>query len=290
VTPTIKTASPILLTKDGNRAADSVIASNLAWNWGTVSVDAYEFCNAFLDDYLDDYLSLDQISLDVYANGAGGFFTATSPANNTGTAGTTIDITTIPAAWIDGYRVVDNNFRGIILGGKAAVSKDKAKQLDDTVKDSIRTVNDPVANNNSASITINGKTYRTLSWLYDQSSAWFSNLGVNGWGTATATTPGWKDTFSAAEVIAVPYGNYGLYRYLYQPYDISNATITYNTDGSVWTESYTIEFAGYDSNSVNAFAPTNGYTGYGFAGYASLNVFFDYNTPANSTATWVQNW
>jgi putative cell wall-binding protein len=276
--PTIKAASPILLTKDGNRAADSVIASNLAWNWNTVSVDAYEFCNATLVDYLDDFLSLDQISGSVYANGAHGFFTAAAPV-----AGTMI--TTVPVGWIDGYRVVDNNFNGVILGGKAAVSKDKAKQLDDTVKDSIRKINDPVANTNSSSITINGKTYRTLSWLNDTATSWFSNLGVNGFGNATTGDP-WKDTFKASEVIAVPYGNYGLYQYLYQPYDVTNYAATYDPNtGAILTQSYTINFAVYDSTAVNGFMPTNGYTGYGFSCLMDLDVTFNYNT-GTVVGTW----
>jgi hypothetical protein len=274
----IKDASPILLTKDGNRAADSVIASNLAWNWGTRSVDAYDFWNDNLPGYLDDYLSLTEISPEVYANDAFGFFTD----DVIGTAGATTDITNtiarISANWIDGYRTVDNNFHGVILGGKAAVSKDKAKQLDDTVKDSILTIQDPVATATYDTITINGKTYRTLSWLSSNKN-WYSFLGVDG--------------LTAETAIAVPYGAIG-YRYLYQPVQSDLTAITYKTsDGTIATQTYQIEFAKFDSQSVNVFAPTNEYSGYGFVGYETLNVTFNYETgsAANNyitSATWTK--
>jgi hypothetical protein len=275
--PTIKTASPILLTKDGNRSADSVIASNLSWNWATVSVDAYEFINDDIAGYLDDFLTFDAISRKVYTDDAHGFFT-----NNLYATGSRVNISDF-AAWLDGYRVVDNNFNGVILGGKAAVSKDKAKQLDDTVSDSIRKINDPVASTTSGSVTINGKTYRTLSWLYDRATTWFDNIGVNGWGVTT---------FDADEVIAVPYGNYGLYQYLYQPYNVTTTAVQYSStvaDG-IDSQTFVIDFAVYDSTATNAFLPQNGYTGYGFIGFDQLQVTYDYvnGTAANDYIVSIQ--
>jgi hypothetical protein len=272
VLPTIKSASPILLTKEGNRSADSVIASNLAWNPWVRAVDSYEFIELSLDDYLDDYLSLDMISPAVYADDAWGFFTSTAfPVGTTditpAVGKTALATDNIFAAWIDGYRVEDNNFQGVILGGKAAVTKAKAEQLDDTVADTIYKIQDPVATATYDTITINGKTYKTLSWL--NSNSWNWNIGVDG-------DPAYAK-FTAEEVVAVPYGSAG-YRFLYQPVDVTSMGITYDTaTGAIASQSYQITFAKYDSQSINAFAPTNGYTGYGFVDYAVMNVTFTYS-------------
>jgi hypothetical protein len=334
-TPKIKAASPILLTKDGNRSADSVIASNLAWNWGKVSVDAYEFINSTLADYLDNYLS-GNISDVIDIVDADGFFTNVSPVNisddtlvglyeayedayndwekNPTTEnyeavklcqdlildaldeivdpeeiadneGSAFDVA---VAWLDGYRVKDNNFNGVILGGKAAVSKDKAKQLDDTVKDSILKVNDPVAGyTKESTITIGGKVYHTLGWFYDQTSNWSNYLGVNGWGDNESTTGLglWDDTFKANEVIAVPYGTY---RYLYQPYSVKK--IADDTVGKNGTQTFLFKFAKFDSKAGFARLGTNDYTGYGLTGYAVAEVEFTYVNGVNTDVdySWVE--
>jgi hypothetical protein len=286
----IKCASPILLTKDGNRAADSVIAAGLAWNPTKRSVDAYEFINANLLEYLDDYLTPGMISADVYTNDVYGFFTDTLVAAGTGTPTMTRtfnsvdDVERVFAAWVDGYRVVDNNFHGVIFGGKAAVSKDKAKQLDDTVRDSIYTMNDRVAGyDNESYVTVNGKTYRTLGWLTNNVYTWWknNNLGVNGWGTASGAQP-WNDIFSANEVVAVPYGNYGTYNYLYQPYSYNAPVVSYYPSGRINTQSYTIDFARFDSIAVDALS-TNSYTGYGLKGKGQLTITYTYADNANQT-------
>jgi hypothetical protein len=293
VTPTIKAASPILLTKDGNRAADSVIASNLAWNWATVSVDAYEFINAFVANYFDDYLN-GGISADVALNDAEGFFTyaqLTTGTYTNATLGATF------AAWIDGYRVEDNNFNGIILGGKAAVSKDKAKQLDDTVRDSIRKIEDPVGTATYDTVTINGISYRTLSWLFKNTRTWFDTIGVNGIGNNPVGDP-WDDTFTAEEVFAVPANQYG---FLYQPF---NATTTVNTYvgsadadaglnnrnvGKVRQETVTFTLVEFTNNPWNASIFQNDYTGYGYTGSltGTLTVNYTYNvTTGAATPTY----
>jgi putative cell wall-binding protein len=275
VAPTAKPSSPILLTKDGNRAADSVIASNLAWNWSKRSVDAYEFINANIAEYFDDYLN-GGISADVAFNDADGFFTYNQLSANT--------LITDFAAWIDGYRVVDNNFNGIIFGGKAAVSKDKAKQLDETVADSILKIQDPVGSIDYDYVTVNGVKYRTLSWLFNNKTNWFSNIGVNGIGNATGAEP-WNDTFTAEEVFAVPANQYG---YLYQPYATTvqntsfDTTANTNTNGKVLSQTVTIGLAEF-TNLWNSTLFTNDYTGYSFTGTYTMTFTVNYTYNANGS-------
>jgi hypothetical protein len=332
------------LTKDGNRSADSVISSNLAWNPWVKSVDSYEFLNGTLAQYVDDYL-LGMISQGVINNEAYGFFTdrdfsatdvetATAQAivdvceaavNVAKAKATAFDINGNPTQWdettgdadkaaydaavadleaayeayaevaiantnifnwdgkwFDGLRVVTNNFKGTILGGKNAVSKDKAKQLDDTVKDSILKINDGVANTNSGSITINGKTYHTISWLNEQTASLFSTIGVDGIGNT-------KKTFTVDEVIAVPYDYFNVYgvRYLYQPVGLPEVeVISYKTSApEVAVEQVTIKMAKFDAQATNWNSLNNSYTGYGFVGYGTLTLNYDF-VNGNYSAYW----
>jgi hypothetical protein len=276
------------LTKDGNRAADSVIASNLAWNWNKVSVDSYDFTVGSLYGYVDDYL-FNMISPDIYVNNAEGFFTNTKLDATTGDTVTWtdttavydwynntyiptatankasgLDIKNISAAWLDGTRVKENNFHGVIFGGKAAVSKDKAKQLDETVDDSIRKVKDSVASYDGETIvTINGKTYHTLSWLNTQAKNWMSVIGVD------------KVGLSKGDVIAIPYGGY---RYLYQPTGYDVDTITYSTSTAAPTlQLVTIDLAEFDSMAGWTSVATNEYSGYGLTGFGKLYILTAYD-------------
>jgi hypothetical protein len=165
-----KNHSPILLTKDGNRSADSVIASNLAWNPTYYSVNATEYTS------LDAYVDILDGSYTEFAYGLkDGFWSIVKydPYNTT-------------SEFEDGafnFVIVNdlgtykyNNFHGIILGGKAAVSKDKAKQLDTTVDDTIRKYYDMNAYDeyyvwfNNTFKTSYGKYYTT----------WGRNGGYNG--------------------------------------------------------------------------------------------------------------
>jgi hypothetical protein len=277
------------LTKDGNRAADSVIASNLSWNWNTVSVDAYEFYVNDFSTYLDDVLGL-QIAKVVTDDNAQGFFTnakidandfvydfsplATAvPALPIVPAGSTIrNVAADTGAWIDGYRVKDNNFNGYIFGGKAAVSKDKAKQLDQTVEDSIRKLYDPVGTGSYDTITINGVTYNTLSWLKKQVKNGWTVIGVND------TTPKGKAKFTANEVIAVRRNEYG---YLYQPYAISLDSSTWDPSGYIAQQTFTISMAEFTNQ--NTLIPyENEYTGYEMTGLIDLTLTVGYDSLGNT--------
>jgi hypothetical protein len=135
---TVRPHSPILLTKDGNRSADAVIAQYLAWNDNVYSVDAALYANfndyameikgnaltyeqdvrTFINDYFGDFWTLSAFNIDnenlVFSIGD-----------------RTIGI-------INDYgRSEFNTFHGVVLGGAAAVSKAKVDQLEDTVEGTI---------------------------------------------------------------------------------------------------------------------------------------------------------
>jgi hypothetical protein len=277
----IKDGSPILLTKDGNRAADSVIASNLAWNSSKVSVDAYALVNGTFIDYYDACAD-GEISPEVYDYDAYGFFTDSLVG--------TKSVKTQSVSWIDGWRYVGNNFNGVILGGKAAVSKDKAKQLDDTVKDSILNVKDPTSVYSSDSVVyINGTQYRTLAWWSNPNNVrnYITTIGVDpsaaySWGTYL-TDP--------AAVLVVPYGSYN-YRYLYQPagYPTVGNKSYYEGTGQLKSLEVEWEFARFDRNLSWANVADNAYTGYGLDGLNKAKILFTWDKDGARTATieWLQ--
>jgi hypothetical protein len=344
-TPTKKSSSPILLTKDGNRSADSVIASHLAWNWSTYSIDAYDFISGTFKQYLSDVVGLN-ISPEVTYNEAQGFFTLyqmnpswfdTSYFYKWDSADTAIvdlvaqmetkttkDLKTLTddelksvmdsalkdfgisglptsvyddlfdavkylvkygieawygydisdaeyatkGAWIDGYRNVGNNFHGVIFGGEAAVSKKKAEQLDDTVADAIRKIEDPVATySDTESIYYNGKTYKTLSWLFQNATSWFSTIG-------STTVDG--------KYVAVKANDYN---YLYQPYSVQlvSGSSIYDPTGFIAQQTFRIDIAEFAR--MSDAVVENSYTGYGINRTMALEVTVTYDSAGNGTIT-----
>jgi putative cell wall-binding protein len=144
--------SPILLTKDGDRTAEMVIARNLAWNNNTTYTKAMEVYASYFDinafelgitpqDFVESYLY-------------DGFFTnqpvypLDAAGNFTDFAGRYYDAATATYNNIFDLfiwrRTADeqSNFHGVIFGGTAAVSKKKAESLDKAVKDTILTFDD----------------------------------------------------------------------------------------------------------------------------------------------------
>jgi hypothetical protein len=193
------------------------------------------------------------------------------PTSISAVAALPLNTKSVYGGWIDGYRTVDNNFNGVILGGKAAVSKDVAKRLDDTVKDSIYKINDPISSywDSDSYITIGNRTYYTLGWLNKNTTSWWNNLGVQG--------------LTAETAIAVPYGSFG-YRYFYQPYDFTQGNVTYfQNTGKINTQSYTIKFGRFDSQAAFAKVSDNSYTGYGLTGDAELTITYTYDANGNTT-------
>jgi putative cell wall-binding protein len=144
--------SPILLTKDGDKTAESVIARNLAWNFNTTYAKQRElYANWF------DYTTIEGLPLtpqqfsEEYL--AGGFFTDTplypldAAGNYTDFAGRYVTAAGVASPFCsiytyDGTTAEDSNFHGVIFGGTAAVSKKKAESLDKAVKDTIWTWDD----------------------------------------------------------------------------------------------------------------------------------------------------
>jgi putative cell wall-binding protein len=312
-----KPSSPILLTKDGNRAADSVISANLAWNRNTLAVDAYYMYDGTFAAYLDDLLDWG-ISRGVWEDGAHGFFTnsllidveAELPETyededgnlwviskdgkhieiydnegdvieigvNEGTEDTVTADLLAPGAWIDGSRLEKNNFRGYIFGGKAAVSKDKAKQLDDTVDAAIRKVYDPVADTGYETVTIGGKTYNTLSYLMANCRR-HTVLGVD------------EDSYISNyyynnSVVAIQKNDFD---YLFQPIDFTTKYTKWDENtGKGIEEVSVINFAVFDRTATIAKnVYDNSYSGYGLIGYKTLVVTAKAADNWVPTAEWV---
>jgi putative cell wall-binding protein len=149
--------APILLTKDGNRAADAMIAQHLAWNPTVKSVNSAVYAN-FVDyfneiynkkygttwiDVLEDWIKQYNDGFATMAQIGTGFNTGTYTGIGVDAGYGRAAFNALPAAGLEAFainyqgRVKDNNFHGVILGGRNAVSKDKAEQLDDTVEDTI---------------------------------------------------------------------------------------------------------------------------------------------------------
>jgi putative cell wall-binding protein len=134
----IRAHAPILLTKDGNRAADAMIAQHLSWNDKVYSVDATLYAN-FSDYYFEIARTKGISEAQAFEN----FVEAYADGFWTRDAIVTVDDDYIDADGIDLGIINDygrskfNTFHGVILGGQAAVSKDKAKQLDETVSNNI---------------------------------------------------------------------------------------------------------------------------------------------------------
>jgi putative cell wall-binding protein len=278
-----KGASPILLTKDGNRAADAVIASNLSWNATKVSIDSYDFvadvtAGTSLANFLWAYGN-GQYSDDVALDGALGFFT------NTQIAVGAVFNPALNGNYFDGYRVDDSNFAGTILGGKAAVSKAKAEQLDETVDDSIQKwVDHSAASYNADTITIDGRTYYTMYYYLRNLDTAFNVVGVDEtWSREnieakfTSVLNGRGSGLGADFTIAVPVNNY---RYFYGVVDMTAVpgTQAYSaTTGALNSEDIVITLAEFDRNAAFTSFANDMYTGYGFTGYRQVRMNYNYN-------------
>jgi putative cell wall-binding protein len=260
----IKTSSsPILLTKDGDRSADYAIAKHLNWNTDTMAVDAYDFMYG-LDLFFAMYES-GRFDPDIYDEGLLGFFlNGTIGLDSTGAVVTTDTNASIERAFgaalfTDGVRAKDNNFVGYILGGKAAVSKAKAEQLDDTVDDTIYKYYDSYAANDNERIVIDGRVYYTsLGYLRNL----YRNVG-NVYGV---------DTTSFAGVVIPIWKDYG-------PFDTFYALIDESVDASLDTV-YT--FAEFKRNGLYDNV-NNQYTGYDLNGMVTA-------TDDGTDITWARVW
>jgi putative cell wall-binding protein len=234
------TSSPILLTKDGDRSADAVISKHLAWNFDVVSYNAYDMLNG-LDNFFK-MIANDWYLPEVEDQDALGFF-LNGRIEDTLT-NSDIELSGGKAYFIDGKRAEGSNFIGYILGGKNAVSKDKAKQLDETVKDSIRTLRDDVAVYDIDDVVIiNGKSYSSFGRFIDLFNIGSGNVfGV--------------DASNSYGMILPVYQNFGDYDYFYavNPYTIDDNEIF---------------FSEFKRDSVSFV--DNDYTGYGWTGVYSYN-------------------
>jgi putative cell wall-binding protein len=228
--------SPILLTKDGNRSADAVIASHLAWNKDVKSVKATVYSD--FRDYVYEIVGIMQD----YAKSADpnstttvtdwildemydGFFTDYALA-----------VGDTPWDWnhnVGIYNAVDyveaNNFHGVILGGKNAVSKDKAKQLDETVDQTILKYWDASA--------------------YDTYHLWWDGLDhyiplIQNHQLSIGVIPDYGYINSALNVIELEGG----YDYYYKPYGVAKLTGQTFSDMNntkIFDQTYQIKFAGF---------------------------------------------
>jgi putative cell wall-binding protein len=242
-------SSPILLTKDGDRSADAVISKHLAWNFDVASYNAYDMLNG-LDNFFK-MLDNDWYLYEVEEQGALGFFLNGKILD--GLTNSDIETSGGKAYFIDGKRAKGSNFVGYILGGKNAVSKDKAKQLDETVKDSIRTLRDDVAvyDDLDGTVVVNGRTYRAFGTFIDL----FNITNGNVYGV---------DVTNKAGMILPVYQDFGDYEYFYGTNELYNTATT----------KYFWEFKRDSAAFVN-----NDYTGFGWTGALSYNV---------TTKTWTR--
>jgi hypothetical protein len=241
-----------------------MISQYLAWNWNKVSVNS-ELYATFLDYFNEIYKKswgtnawLDAIEnfIDQYATD--GFSTATAIEFVTDSyvgpevyaAGATTPWThALPATGIQVAavnrqgRIKENNFHGIILGGKAAVSKDKAKQLDQTVEDSILKYYDIDAYDNYH-LYFNGTTN---TWAIVNGQRYTANMWNTGVVTGVYPTAGYLND----NMLVMPrYGNFNTW---YVP--VTSATgveATYSADGlTLLGYTYKIEFAGFDNTTLS---------------------------------------
>jgi hypothetical protein len=235
------TSSPILLTKDGDRSADSVIAKYLGWNSDKLSVDAYDFIEGLTNFFkmLDNYIYSDGRYIYDYSlieeGGLGFFLTGSIDGGET-----TEEIEDEGlAVFTDGYRTVTNNFVGYILGGKAAVSKAKAEQLDDTVDDCIRKYYDNYAANDGEWISVNfgGKQYyKSLGYVLN---SYRGNVG-NVYGVLTGF-----DLVLPIHKNHGPFDHYYAFVGLDDDLNYVFAEFTRNTD-IIYTDTYTDQYTGYE--------------------------------------------
>jgi putative cell wall-binding protein len=238
------TSSPILLTKDGNRSADAVISQYLGWNSDKVSVDAFDFMSGlrsfFNMEQTGWYYDFDAL----YSDGALGFFMNGQIVDGDDTDLIDSAADTRFVEFTDGYRNVQNNFVGYILGGKAAVSKAKAEQLDDTVDASIRKYYDDYADSYDIIEFGGRKYYRSLGYLMN--SVW------NIKGTVFGVD---EFTFFGDSIILPIDKNYGPFEYYY-------GLVGYDENGNY-------VFAEFKRNTTGFYEDI--YTGYGFNGVVTCD-------------------
>jgi putative cell wall-binding protein len=268
--------APILLTKDGNRSADAMIAQHLAWNKDVYSVNSmvyanfmsyfkeiypkvwgtnawYEALEEFIEQYMYDGFSTKtriyfDSEIDLYDGPA--VYDLTEAALTEAAEGEEPAIEplfhALPADGIDvaavnrQYRVKNNNFHGIILGGRAAVSHDKAKQLDDTVEGSIKKYYDADA-------------YDTYHLWYDGANHTWKIINSNNyepsmWNTQTVTGVYPNSGFYNNNTLVKPI--YGGFNYWYVPTITTPIEATYSKPYGLTKLGYTykVDFVGFDSD------------------------------------------
>jgi hypothetical protein len=256
--------APILLTKDGNRSADAMIAQHLAWNTDVYSVNSTLYANfvdyfdevypkvwgtnawldaleTFVSEYIvDGFSTADIIDFDVVVDGDdvyGGYY---GPAVYKGDELNTyaLPATGIQVAAVNRqYRVKNNNFHGIILGGRAAVSHDKAKQLDETVESTILKWYDSDAYD-TYHLYYDGVTH---NWKIITGSRYTADL----WNTATITGVYPKSGFYNNNLLVAP--RYNSFDYWYVPTTTTAVENTYDENGlTLLGKTYKVEFAGFN--------------------------------------------
>jgi putative cell wall-binding protein len=264
--------APILLTKDGNRAADSMIAQYLAWNDDVYSVNSMLYAD-FMDYFDECYTKvwgtnalLDALKDFVAEYMVDGFSTSSAIKfmTSAGTAAyqgpkiylgaadedtkqydedlylyNALPATGMQVAAVNRQtRVKTNNFHGIILGGRAAVSHDKAKQLDETVESTILKYYDADA-------------YDTYHLWWDGSNhSWkiinSKSYDASKWNTATVTGVFPESGFYNNNTLVYP--RYTGFNFWYVPTDDYPVEATYDSNGlNQLGYTYKVEFAGFNS-------------------------------------------
>jgi putative cell wall-binding protein len=273
--------SPILLTKDGNNTADMVIAKNLnSWNgaYTAYEVDAYNLTSGTFKQYLQNMAEkyVGNTAKDYYKASKKDYRLALNYDVEDGFYSVS---TTDPydffksdqilyVSYDHAARTKDNTFHGIIFGGQAAVSKAKAKELDQTVKDNIYKYTDRYAIDSDYVKTIGNTKYYTLGYYLRQ----FRDYGttVQGVGDLSGT---FKDITALFPIYT------GDSKYFNSAYDMTLLSMSADYDGftETVTAKYRINFALYEYVGVNdpGYVALDGYYGYRYVGDYAYT--FDYN-------------
>jgi putative cell wall-binding protein len=259
----IRSHSPILLTKDGNRAADMMIAQHLSWNSDVYAVDATLYAD-FSDYYFEIAKTNDaDKALEAFVSAyEDGFWTLfeINPA-----AGQWIDADGMTIGAINDYgRSKFNTFHGVILGGKAAVSKDKAKQLDQTVSDNILKYTDGVSED----------WYHI--WFKDFRAYWTGKYNYNTQIIAGVTPDfGYYQNKKLVDIIP------GDLQYFYMPIGSADITRTDITNGKGYTileQTYVgYDIADYATDAVKLVIVSDTQNNTWRAGFVAADAVVSYN-------------
>jgi hypothetical protein len=261
-----------------------VIAKNLnSWYGGSTAyeIDAWNLTSGLFEDYLTsmaekyvgntakDYYkaSKKNYRLDLDYGVADGFFSVKNygPYDDE-KAEQVLFVSNKYAA-----RTEANTFHGIIFGGQAAVSKAKAKELDQTVKDNIPKLTDRYYYDSDYVKTIGSTKYYTLGYYLRQ----FRDYGATVQGVGSFAGD-FKDITALFPIFN------GDSKYFNGAYNMNLLTMEayYNGANEDIYATYQIDFAVYEYVGVNdpGYVALDGYYGYKYVGDYSVEFGYDHTT------------